>query len=748
MHIIHHYDHAVVTLDGDVDWPNARALLHSIGLAVDYYGYQFVEIHVASPGGNGRPLRHILDRLDMYRAKGVRFRIRVLSNAASAGAILVALGDDRVAASGARLLFHSSSVYRRGQLNAQECDDLRAALLRSDDELIRRLVERAFSGARTDPEHGALSSDRDVLEGMCIGAPPDPENTAPARIQTLAIALGSTVDDAIAGHDRKSLTGLYRRLFQIDKPISGRLAKTLRLVDRVGDADSGSPAGPHIPSFRTSEGTPFASPAGELPPETLLRHFLVVGGDSDAATSLCLAPLVAGLARAPTDQVGSVLVLHPDPELRSVLHAVARDRFAVLDTDRIVIDLMSGDRSVVPALEAGQWMTAATSILRRTVDLVPGSPARFLLDVSGRVVDSVLREATQLVLSIVAFFLMMTSSRSRCPNGWAPNDSQDGAFVDDLLVRARGELGERGPSVLALAFWLLDIVPGLLPAKIAIEAIDAFGTGGREERELLRGLSNGGEALSFPTGHARDVLSFAQAILSPFAATATRTSLYFGCEPGLNAVEALDIVDLVSGTHDAQFLVLDPKKEGSHGLVAVGLKQLFLEAVLCRAADGGTLPDVPLCGYIARDFERYATDIDAAFLDRAQTTGGFSVLASKSVSAIEHALRQAPGGDAAFGALWSGVGTKLLLRSTDPRTQELARGLAPSRPGIPHVLDVRPLSGLAPDETYVSCLDGRFERRRLAHWNGADPKQADADASREVASLGLPPNAAPVGEPK
>ena len=438
MHITHHHHHAVITLEGDVDWPNARTLLHSIGVAVDYYGYQLVEIQVASPGGNGRPLRQILDAFDTYRAKGVRFRTCVPSHASSAGAILVALGDDRVAAPDARLLFHGSRVYRRGELTARECDDLRTALVRSDDNVVRRLVDRAFSGARTEPEHGAQSSDRHVLEGMCIGAPPDPENTAPARVQTLAIALGSTVDEAVTGNDRQSLSGLYRRLFELDKPISGQLAKTLRLVDWVADSDSASVGAPNISSFPTPEGIPFVSPAGEIARETLLRHVLVVGGDSQAATSLCLAPLVAALACAPSDQVGFVLVLNPDPELTTMLHAVAQERLEVLDTDRIVLDLMSGERSVVPPLEAGQWMTAATSILRRTVDLVPGSPARFLLDVSGRVVDSVLREGTQLVLSIVAFFLMLTSTRSCCPDDWAPGDSGDAEFFGDPMERARG----------------------------------------------------------------------------------------------------------------------------------------------------------------------------------------------------------------------------------------------------------------------------------------------------------------------
>ena len=139
----------------------------------------------------------------------------------------------------------------------------------------------------------------------------------------------------------------------------------------------------------------------------------------------------------------------------------------------------------------------------------------------------------------------------------------------------------------------------------------------------------------------------------------------------------------MSGARDAWFLVLKPKDDGSDGLVAVALKQVFLEAILDRPASPGGSGDVPLCGYIARDFERYASDIDKVFLDRARTTGGFAILASKSVSRIEHTLPQVPGGEATFGALRSALGTKVFLRSTDSRTQAFARGLASRRPGLP-----------------------------------------------------------------
>ena len=714
-HIVHRHNHAVVVLDGDVDKASCRALLDAIGTAVDYYGYRLVEIQIDSPGGNGRPLKHLLDRLDLYRVQGVRFRTSALSIASSAGAVLVALGDERVAAPGSRLLFHGSWLYRRGQLTARDCAGLHARLSRSDDKLLYRLVDRAFAGPVTAPVHGAQTSDRKVLEQLCADAELDPKATDPDRVQTLAATLGQTVDEAIKGDDRETISKLYRRLIQFDRPISGSLAKTLHLVDLVIDSDAGSAVGIGNPGFVLADGIPFASPTGELAPETLLRHVLVLGDDAGAATDLCLAPLAIALAAAPARQVGPVLVLNPDPELTGVLEAVSQGRLQRLNLDRIVIDLMATDRSLVPLLKSGHWMSAATSILKRTLDLVPGSPAGCLLDVSGRVIDPVLREGTHLALSVIGFVLMLTST-SKCPEDWA--ESRDSGFVADLRVRARGVEGEPGPNVFGLAAWLLGMVPGLLPARVAKEAIDAFGDGGPEERDLHRGLDVGGEALSHPSGHARDVLSIAQAIVAPFAGPAARTSLYVGCESGFDPTEALDVAALVSGSPDRRFLLLVPQADGSDTLVATAVKQLFLEALLGVAARAGSLQP-PLSGYIARDFERYVTAVDSVFLDCARNGGGFAVLASKSVSAIEHALRDVPGGDATFGALWSAVGTKLFLRSTDPRTAEVAGKLAPTRPGLPAVLDVRPLSGLGLDDSYVNSVDGRFERRRLASWSAA-----------------------------
>ena len=665
-----------------------------------------------------RPLSTSSSAFGAWREHGCRFRTRALGRTSSAAALLVALGDERVADRGVKLLFHGASLYRRGDVNARECAALNAKLSKANDTMIARLVERAFAGPRFPGEHGAEEADWEVVEGLCLGATPDPAGTAPARIQTLATALGQTIDNAIGELDRTSLGHIYARLFQIDRPISGKLTRTLALIDRVGEPRAASPDAPGTACLPASEPTPFASPAGELAPETLLRHVLVLG-DAAAATPLCLAPLVTALARAPRGQVGPVLVLNPDPELRAALHTVVREQLQVLDPHRIMLDLMASNHSLAPALEAGQWMTAATSILRRTLDLVPGSPARFLLDVSGRAVDPAVREGTLLALSVTGFVLLLTSRYSPLPDCWLPECDAHREISLDLLDRARCADGKPGPNILALVTWVLSADLGYVPARIPEAAFGTIGRWGTEERELVQGLRDGAEALSAGGDHSRAVLAVAMAIAAPFSVSATRASLYFGCETGLNPGEALDLTTLISVVRDARFLLFEPKDDASDGLVAAGLKQLFMEAVLDRPPSGGTLRDAPLCAYVARNFERYVTALDLAFLDRARSAGGFAVLSSKSVSAIEHALGGGVGRENISPVLWSGAGTKLLLRSTDPRTQELARGLAPRRPGHPDLLEVRPLAGLAP-------------------WSGAGPENVDPVGPPEEAGF-VPP---------
>ena len=742
----HHQDHATVMLDGDIEWPVIHGVVRAIEDAVDYYCYACIEIQVRSLGGSNEALGYLLERLKAWRERGVRFRTRALGRTSSGAAILVALGDERLADAVATLRFHGASMFRNGDVNAEVAAALHDKLTKANDRLVRRLVDRVLEGPHAPGEAGAQATDREVLEGLCMGAPPDPGGTAPARLQVLAGALGKTVDTAIGDRDRKSLVHIYGRLLQLDRPISPKLAATLGLLDRAV-VEHGVPSRAHDTALSCpTSSIPFASPEGAIARETLTRHVLVLGDDATAATRLCLAPLVASLARAPEGQVGPVLVLDPSSELRALIQTLAPDGVLDLRPDSLVLDLMSGSRELASALEHGRWIRAAVLIIERTLSLVPGSPARVLLDTSGQVVEPVVREGLSLAVSAVGFIAMLLSLPSHRLEEWLSDGEPDHWPYGELIALARGGERERGPNVLSLASWLLGVVPGVLPACAAKAAWERFGKPGSEEWEVHRGLADGGPALSGAGDHASAVLAVAQAILSPFAAPGARTSLYFGCEPGARQTDPIHLSSIVSGAAQARFVVHVPRDDSSGFLLATALKTCFFEAVLDAPERGSAPGTVPLCGYVACDFERYMSAVDRRFLDCAPRAGAFAVLASRSLSAIGHALRDVPGGEQLLSHAWSASGTKVLMRSTDPRTHESARSLPPRHLGLPDLLDVRPLSGLAPDESYVSGADGRFERRRLVPWApGTAP--GDPGLSRKVLPFAPPPNGIADGEP-
>ena len=117
--ITHHQHHATVVLDGDIEWPVIHGVVHAIEDAVDYYHYTLIELRVRSLGGSNEALGYLLERLDAWREQGVRFRTRALGRTSSGAALLVALGDERLADPAATLRFHGASMYRDGDVNAE-----------------------------------------------------------------------------------------------------------------------------------------------------------------------------------------------------------------------------------------------------------------------------------------------------------------------------------------------------------------------------------------------------------------------------------------------------------------------------------------------------------------------------------------------------------------------------------------------------------------------------------------------------
>ena len=754
------HDRAVVSFTGEVDWSSVCDLVDLVDTLVERHFHTCIELVIASPGGLVAALDHYVECAGRWRARGVRLRTRVVSEAFSAGAVMVSLGDERVAGRGARLLYHPARVHDAGPVTARASTEMHDALSRIDEAMVGRLVERALAGGRAAARvpYAAERSDRRVLDALAVCL----EGKAPRRLGALAGRVGRAVTGAVRAGDREALATLYRRLAEPECTISAQLALTLRLVDRVGDeapapSAPASPAGLAVPQWRA-----LYPPHGVVPRALLTRHALVLGETGSGKSASAVLPVCAAMAEAPPGRVGAALVIDPKREAGAVLEALAPGRVRRVSARGTVLNLMASPAwSLEADLSAGRWLSAATRVLLRVHSLVPTTPARVLCehtvgDANQEFFD---REGTELVLTVLAFVLMLTDARAPAPETWldVEEETDVAAWVRALSGRARGGAGGRGPNVLALAAWALTgrlmaappasgtvtfPVEGGLPrgwlfARAARCARAAWGEEPGEGRDVLDRVGEYWEPMSRIERQYAGVLATARTGCAALADAEVARRLYFGCEPGyaaaLEAGEVLDFARAVSRAGDGPLVLFQPALHGPDALVARALKAAFFEAVLHDPDRMRGGEDLPLVGYVCDEFHRFVTSDrvhgEQSFLDTCRSFGAFCVLACQSVASIEHALAEGGGSavrnEAAVSMVLTNTATKLVFRSTDPKTMEPLHALCPSPPGLDPVTRARPLTTLAPGECYALLPDGRFERRRL------DPFEAGAGRARD-----------------
>ena len=745
---VHARDHADVLFVGTLDWEAAHELVTTLETVFDEYFYTQVELLIASPGGDTRALAYYLDAVRNWSNKGVRFRTRVISTAASAGAFMVSLGDERIAEPGARLVYHNARATNASELTASETTALHSALRELDEGMIALLVGRALAvpAAAAKVPHKAERSDREVLERLHAGLETGRKGTRSKR-RRLARAVGRAVDRACRDGDAETLKSLYRRLFEIESPISARLARTLRLVDRIGSRTAESVRVEGTPGLTIPEWRVLYPPAGEVPREFLTRHTLVLGETGAGKTASCMLPVAAALARTPPPRLGCALVIDPKLELGPVLERLAPERLHHVAAGTATVNLMVGPRwSLEADLAAGRWQSAALRILCRVASFVRSSPARVLMDhLPGTDNDEFFaREGTSLALAVLAFVLMVTSPDAPPPEKWLEDDVEAYLWVDELLARASGTPDERGPNALALAAWGLEgplaqaldedgvfvssppgrTRRGWLFARIARALLEHRGDEPGEGRDVLRRIVEYWEPMARIRGQYAGVRASASIVCADFSAPAIARTLYFGCEPGFVSEKqnGLDFAHLVCASAPGTLVLFQPARDGLDNLVAVALKAAFFEAVLDNPDRARNGKDLPLVGYVADEFHRFITSDplhgEQSFLDTCRSFGAFCVLASQSVASLEHALAHGGGSfrqdESAVEILWNNTASKLAFRTTDPKTASRIDDLCPYRPGLAGVVRVRPVSTLRTGECYAALADGRFERRQLA----------------------------------
>ena len=772
----HAGDHAVVSFTGELDRDAVRELVEIVELLVQEYFYSTVELLVTSPGGNVRAFEYYLSRQAEWRRDGVRVRTHVFSEAGSAAALLVSLGDERVADPGATLSYHCAHMSPEG-VNAETTAAISMVLREMDEGFIARLAARALE-CEAEVDHGAERADRALLRQLWpeFGRKGRGGGKAPGKVRGLARDLCRYVDRAVRGGDRDALERLYRRLFETECRLSARLALTLRLIDRIGpEPPAAAKAAAGAGGLTVPEWAVLHPPDGTVPRKALTRHVLVLGETGSGKTASCILPVVAAMARAPRERLGASLVIDPKRELARTLEALAPERLHRVEADRAVLNVMSGPRwDLHKDLEAKRWVSAARRILCRVASFVPNSPAKVLVryePAGSSNKDFFDREGTALAQTILALVLMLIHPRTPAPGQWLEHDVEAFTWVDDLLARARGLGDERGPNVMALAAWTLEgpllvrnepqhaiTIPtqpaefttdfGWLLGRIAHAAMVSLVDESPEGRDLCLRVHGYWAAMACAESQNAGVRATANTVFADFAVPSLARTVYFGCEPGYASARSngdrLDFARLVAADGPGTLVLFQPSRDGLDNLVAVALKALFFEAVLDDADRARGRADLPLVGYVADEFHRFVTsDVvhgEQSFLDTCRSYGAFCVLACQSVASIEHALAHGGGtaeqNRSAVEILWQNTATKIVFRSTDPKTADRVVGLGPSRSGLDPVVRVRPVSTLAPGECYAVLADGRFERRRLGQF--VEPEKAP---SRPVVALEGPARA-------
>ena len=244
----HRRDRGIVRFCGELNLEAAVDLVETVDLLTSVYFYDLIEIQISSLGGVSTALEHYLAAHERWRAAGVRVRTRVVDRAASAAALLLSLGDERIAEPGAALVYHCFRVCSDAPVTATAAAVLFSDLADLDDRFLAKLVDRALAGGVVTIAPAVNASDLPVLDRLTAALPAGAK-PRPRTARGLARLLERAVRGAIRAKDRKVLAAIYQTLCRSEVAISPAVARILRLIDRVGTAQAPSSVAPEAPGL-------------------------------------------------------------------------------------------------------------------------------------------------------------------------------------------------------------------------------------------------------------------------------------------------------------------------------------------------------------------------------------------------------------------------------------------------------------------------------------------------------------------
>lgn len=178
---------ATVSFTGVVTPNAAMALRKTCMLLCNYYHHHHIMLEIESPGGQMHALAHIEDTLSQLRQRGIRLATRASFEAASAAAMLLALGDigSRAVTRHASVLFHHARLDGSAcPITASHAEEIAKALHNADARFTQAILRHLVVGFGGEAAMFATGSARCHLlqdEHMTIAQQMELTNSSPGK---------------------------------------------------------------------------------------------------------------------------------------------------------------------------------------------------------------------------------------------------------------------------------------------------------------------------------------------------------------------------------------------------------------------------------------------------------------------------------------------------------------------------------------------------------------------------------------
>jgi ATP-dependent protease ClpP protease subunit len=207
-------DKAIIRLTHEVTNDKIFSLCDEIDLAIDYYHFRYVDIHIDSPGGHGTALEYFMNRLQVWRqVDDFVLGTLALTSAASAAAMILSLGSigHRRASPSARLLYHNTRIItQQTTVWTQEKLEMQRSAIEETDQRLTQQLARYIMDHKIGTDGVTVRTPKPTLRG------------------------GGLEFEDVQVRNEDALAAVYADLAAYDVFITPEIAVAMHLIDRTG----------------------------------------------------------------------------------------------------------------------------------------------------------------------------------------------------------------------------------------------------------------------------------------------------------------------------------------------------------------------------------------------------------------------------------------------------------------------------------------------------------------------------------